>query len=173
MGFKRELDAIGDKRAGDKDSLTSARFHPAMDEGCFVMIDKARCLGFGLGLAVCVASGAISLLLCGSRVAAAQTPTYKCHKPASAVARTICASSEYIAMDREIAALTDRAKAELTPGEQSQLTASIARYLRQRNGCEWAAHNSAHPGTAIDECIRSSLEERVRRLRGVVASSGT
>ena len=76
-------------------------------------------------------------------------------------------------MDREIAALTDRAKLELTDGEQSQLAASTARFVRQRSGCEWAAHNSAHPGTAIDECVRASLEERVRRLRGVVTRSGT
>ena len=102
-----------------------------------------------------------------------QTKAFDCKKPHSAVARTLCGSSEYVAMDREIAALTDRARAELTPGEQSQLVASTARFTRQRSGCEWAAHNSAHPGTAIDECVRASLEERVRRLRGVVAKSGT
>ena len=48
-----------------------------------------------------------------------------------------------------------------------------ARFVRQPSGCDWAAHNSAHPGAAIDECVRASLEERVRRLRGVVARSGT
>ena len=102
-----------------------------------------------------------------------QTRTFDCRKPHSSVARTICTSPEYVAMDREIAALTDRAHAELTPGEQSQLVASTARFVRQRSGCEWAAHNSAHPGTAIDECVRASLEERVRRLRNVVARTGT
>ena len=106
-------------------------------------------------------------------LAGQQTGTFDCRKPHSAVARTICSSPEYVAMDREIAALTDRAKAELSPGEQSQLVASTARFQRQRSGCEWAAHNSAHPGTAIDECVRGSLEERVRRLRNVVARSGT
>ena len=132
------------------------------------MIDRAM-VARNLGLALCLASGAV---VAAPRMAS-QTPTFKCHKPASAVARTICGSSEYVAMDREIAALTDRARAELTPGEESQLAASQSRYLRQRDGCEWAAHNSAHPGTAIDECVRASLEERVRRLRGVVARSGT
>ena len=110
---------------------------------------------------------AITLVLGGASpcAAASQTKTLDCKAPRGAVARTICGSSEYVAMDREIAALTDRARAELTPGEESQLTASTARYIRQRAGCEWAAHNSAHPGTAIDECVRASLEERVRRLR--------
>jgi len=105
--------------------------------------------------------------------AAAETPTIKCHSARSAVAKTICDSPEYVAMDREIAALTDRATIALTPGERSQLKASTARYVRQRNGCEWAGHHSAHPGTAIDECVRASMEERVRRLRDVVARSGT
>ncbi len=104
---------------------------------------------------------------------AAATPTLKCHAAHGVVAKTICDSPEYVAMDREIAALTDRAKVELSSGEQSQLVASTARYMRQRGGCQWAAHNSAHPGTAIDECVRSSMEERVRRLRDVVARSGT
>lgn len=104
--------------------------------------------------------------------AAPQTKAFDCRKPHTAVARTICSSPEYVAMDREIAALTDRARAELSPGEQSQLVASTARFTRQRTGCEWAAHNSAHPGTAIDECVRASLEERVRRLRGVVGRAG-
>ena len=99
----------------------------------------------------------------------ASTSTFDCRTPRGAVARTICGSPEYVAMDREIAALTDRAKALLSSGEQSQLAASEARYLRQRNGCQWAAHNSAHPGTAIDECVRGSMESRVQRLRDVVA----
>ena len=117
----------------------------------------------------------IALVVCAASPALAvqQTKTYDCRTPHSSVARTICGSPEYVAMDREIAALTDRARAELTSGEQSQLVASTARFVRQRSGCEWAAHNSAHPGTAIDECVRASLEERVRRLRGVVSRSGT
>lgn len=105
--------------------------------------------------------------------AARATPTYDCRKPHGSVGETICGSPEYRAMDREIAALTDRARLELTEGEESQLAASTQRFVRQRSGCEWAAHNSAHPGTAIDECVRASLEERVRRLRGVVARTGT
>lgn len=116
--------------------------------------------------------GAFGALLCATAANAAPTPTFSCRAPHGAVARTICDSAEYKAMDREIAALTDRAKILLSKGELSQLAQSTARFVRQRNGCEWAAHNSAHPGTAIDECVRASLEERVRRLRGVVARTG-
>ena len=96
-----------------------------------------------------------------------------CHMPRGIVAQTICGSPEYRAMDLEIEALTARAKARLSHGELSQLAESTARYMRQRNGCAWAAHNSAHPGTAIDECVHTSLEARVRRLRDVVDRSGS
>lgn len=126
-----------------------------------------------LALAAALAAGGAAAATSRHPTAAQATPTFDCRKPQSAVARTICDSLEYRAMDREIAALTDRAKAELTPAELSQLGESTARWLRQRNGCEWAAHNSAHPGTAIDECVRASLEGRVRRLRDVVARTGT
>ncbi len=102
----------------------------------------------------------------------AATATMKCRPPRGAVAEIICGSSEYVAMDREIAALTDRAKTRLSLGEKSQLIQSEARYHRQRNGCSWAAHNSAHPGAAMDECIRASMEGRVKRLRDVVDRAG-
>lgn len=116
--------------------------------------------------------GLAATLAAASDVSAA-TATMKCRAPHGAVAATICGSPEYVAMDREIAALTDRAKAQLSKGELSQLAESQARYLRQRSGCAWAAHNSAHPGAAVDECIRASMEGRVHRLRDVVARSGT
>ena len=135
------------------------------------MIGSNLCLA--LVALFCVSCAAEAATRRSSTVHVHATPAYDCRKPQRAVAKTICESPEYRAMDREIAALTDRAKAELTEGEQSQLVASTARFTRQRAGCEWAAHNSAHPGTAIDECVRASLEERVRRLRSVVARSGT
>ena len=91
--------------------------------------------------------------------------------PRGIVMRTIRESAEYRAMDLEIEALTARAKARLSSGEQSQLAESTARYERQRAGCAWAAHNSAHPGTAIDECVHMSLDARVHRLRDVVERS--
>ena len=105
----------------------------------------------------------------GAQARSAATPTIACRPPHDAVARIICDSPEYVAMDREIAALTDHAKSLLPAGELSQLAESQARFERQRKGCGWAAHNSAHPGAAIDECVRASLETRVRRLRDVVA----
>lgn len=122
--------------------------------------------------------GTLGGLLCANAAGAAPTtlaptPTFACRAPHGAVAHTLCDSAEYKAMDREIAALTDRAKAQLSRGELSQLAESTARFVRQRSGCGWAAHNSAHPGAAIDECVRASLEGRVRRLRDVVARVGS
>jgi uncharacterized protein len=113
----------------------------------------------------------IALALGPATDLAAATATLRCRAAHGMVDQTICASPEYVAMDREIAALTDRAKAQMPKGEQSQLAESTARYMRQRKGCGWAAHNSAHPGTAIDECVRASMETRVRRLRDVVDRS--
>lgn len=109
---------------------------------------------------VCVVAG-----IGAASHAIAKTSLIRCRSPHGAVATTICASPEYRAMEREIAALTDRGMAELSPGDRSRLDESQARFLRQRQGCEWAAHNSAHPGTAVDECVRASLEGRVQRLR--------
>jgi hypothetical protein len=71
-------------------------------------------------------------------------------------------------MDREIAALTDRATAELSREDRRQLAQSELRYFHQRQGCEWAAHNSAHPGAAIDECVRAAMDARVHALRRLV-----
>ena len=112
-----------------------------------------------------------SLLLAAITSPLAAAPA--CRAPRGAVAQTICGSAEYRAMDMEIEALTARAKARLSKGEVSQLAQSTARYMRQRNGCAWAAHNSAHPGTAIDECVHASLDARVHRLRDVVDRGGS
>ena len=71
-------------------------------------------------------------------------------------------------MDREIAALYDRGMTQFTDGDRHRLVVSQQAFLRQRTGCDWAAHHSAHPGVAVEECIRTTMETRVRALRQVV-----
>ena len=100
--------------------------------------------------------------------AAAAPETVTCHAAQGAVARTICASPEYVAMDREIAALVDLAAARFAPLDRQRLVANQGAYLKQRAGCDWASHHSAHPGAAIDECVRSVMDNRVRTLRAAV-----
>lgn len=106
-----------------------------------------------------------------SAVQAAMAPT-RCHPAKGAVAATICASSEYLAMDREIGALTDRGMARFTALDRKKLAQSELRYFRLRQGCSWAAHNSAHPGTAVEECIRAKMEGRLNSLRTLVDRGG-
>ena len=70
-------------------------------------------------------------------------------------------------MDREISALNDRGMVEL--GSRNRMLAqSQFRFFKRRNGCAWASHNSAHPGEAVDECVRGIMEGRLRVLRTVV-----
>ena len=71
-------------------------------------------------------------------------------------------------MDREIAALYDRGMTQFTGGDRHRLVVSQQAFLHQRTGCDWAAHHSAHPGVAVEECIRTTMETRVRALRQVV-----
>ncbi len=94
--------------------------------------------------------------------------TQGCRSPHGAVAETICGTPEYAAMDREIAALTDRAMAQFSPSDRHRLAQGQTIYLHRRQGCEWASHHSAHPGVAVDECVRTSLEGRVHALRIIV-----
>lgn len=112
----------------------------------------------------------LAMLLAGPGPAGAAA--IRCHPARGAVAATICDSPEYLAMDREIAALFDRATAQVSPGDRSLLVKSQAHFLDQREGCGWAAHHSAHPGSAIDECVRASMEGRVRSLRTLVDRAG-
>lgn len=102
----------------------------------------------------------------------AATTIVSCRESNSVVAVTICGSAEYRAMDREIAALADRAGAQLAPGGRSQLAESQARFVKQRSDCAWAGHNSAHPGAAIDECVRDRMEGRIRSLRYIIDHGG-
>ena len=99
----------------------------------------------------------------------AATSTLKCRVAgASAITRTICASPEYVAMDREIVALLDRAEARFAPIDAQRLAVSQGAFLKKREGCEWASHNSAHPGAAVDECLRAVMDARVHALRVAV-----
>jgi hypothetical protein len=95
-----------------------------------------------------------------------------CRKDRNAATLVICGSPEYVAMVREIDALTDRARARFAPDDRRRLAQSELAFYRKRQGCAWAAHNSAHPGVAVDECIRASLEGRVRALRIMVDRGG-
>ena len=75
-----------------------------------------------------------------------------------------------IAIDREIAALVDlgAVRMAMAPEERRRLFESQAAYLRRRNGCDWASHHSAHPGAAVDECVRAVMDARVHALRVAV-----
>jgi len=98
------------------------------------------------------------------------TPPLDCKKAHTPVERTICDSPEFVAMDREIAALYDRGLASLQGEERHRLAETQVAFIKARSGCDWASHHSAHPGTAIGECIRDKMETRLRSLRTRVDS---
>ncbi len=104
--------------------------------------------------------------------AQATTPPIDCRAAKSVVDRTICQSAEFVAMDREIAALYDRGLADFEPADRHRLAQAQLAFLRRRSGCAWAAHHSAHPGVAVEECIRSAMEDRLNGLRRVVERGG-
>ncbi len=107
------------------------------------------------------------LALCALVQPAMAAPsTLKCRVAGvSTITRTICASPEYVAMDHEIVALLDLAEARFAPVDARRLAVGQSAYLKKREGCEWASHNSAHPGAAVDECLRSVMDARVHALR--------
>ena len=100
--------------------------------------------------------------------AAATVPPVDCRHDRKVVGRTICASPELTAIDKEIAALNDRGAAQFGSGDQQRLAQSQLSFFRRRNGCAWASHNSAHPGTAVAECIGAAMEDRLHSLRAIV-----
>ena len=105
--------------------------------------------------------------------AVASPSTVKCRPARGAVDQMICASPEYLAMDREIVALVDlgAVRLALAPEERRRLFDSQTAYMRRRAGCGWASHHSAHPGAAVDECVRASMDARVHALRDIVDRS--
>lgn len=100
--------------------------------------------------------------------ASAAPPPIDCRKATTPVERTICEAPELVAMDREIAALYDRGMAAFAAEERHRLAQSQLVFLKQRGGCTWASHHSAHPGPAVGECIRDKMEIRLRALRKAV-----
>lgn len=104
--------------------------------------------------------------------AAPATPPLACRPPHSAVDRAICESSELLAMDREIAALYDRGRALTDPATRARMVRRRGLFLLARENCGWAAHDSAHPGTAVDECIRAAMDARLAALRRFVDAGG-
>lgn len=114
----------------------------------------------------------VVVLLATTQVASAAAPAVDCRKAHGAVDGEICGSSEFLAMDRELAALYDRGMTAFSPADRRRLAESQLGFLKKRRGCEWAAHHSAHPGVAIEECVRNATEGRVHALRAVVDRGG-
>ena len=116
----------------------------------------------------CLVPALLALCALLTPASAAQS-TLKCRVAGvSTITRTICASPEYVAMDHEIVALLDLAETRFAPVDGHRLAISQKAYLKKREGCEWASHNSAHPGAAVDECLRAVMDARVHALRVAV-----
>jgi uncharacterized protein YecT (DUF1311 family) len=104
--------------------------------------------------------------------ASALTPPINCRAARTTIEREVCQSPELVALDREIAALYDRGLAAFPPADRHRLAQSQLAFLHKREGCQWAMHHSAHPGPALSECTRTSMDERVRLLRHIVDRGG-
>ena len=125
-------------------------------------------MGRQASLSLRSALASIALALGGAGTPVAAAPPIDCRKALNPADREICASPEFVAMDHEIAALYDRGMAQFAGGDRHRLAMSQLAFLHQRQGCAWAAHHSAHPGVAVEECVRGAMELRVRALRDVV-----
>ncbi len=104
--------------------------------------------------------------------AMAATPPINCKKASTPVEHAICESPEFVAMDREIAALYDRGLAEFSGDPRHKFAEGQLAFIKQRSGCAWASHHSAHPGPAVNECIRDKMDIRLRALRTTVDHGG-
>ena len=102
----------------------------------------------------------------------AATSALKCRAVRGTIDRAICASPEYLAMDHEIGALVDLGDLRFSPEDRRRLEEGQTRYLERRASCQWAAHHSAHPGAAVDECLHGVMEAREKALRGAVDHGG-
>ena len=100
----------------------------------------------------------------------AASPPLACRAAHDEVDRVICTSPEAFALDGEITALYGRGMATFGDDDRHHLAQSQITYIHKRKGCDWAAHHSAHPGSAIDECVHAMMDERLRSLRRVVDS---
>lgn len=120
-------------------------------------------------LAFAFTAGACILVVATAHAA---TPPINCKKASTTIEKTICELPEFVAMDREIAALYDRGLAEFSGDDRHGLAQSQLAFIKQRSGCAWASHHSAHPGPAINECIRDKMETRLHALRNRVDRGG-
>ena len=120
----------------------------------------------------CSCGVAALLALVFGAPAIAATPPINCHGATQSIDRAICASPADTALDAEITALYNRGMATFEGSGRHHLAQNQLAYLKQRRGCDWASHHSAHPGPAVDECVRSSMEDRLRLLRAVVDRGG-
>lgn len=102
--------------------------------------------------------------------AAAASPPLACRAAHDEVDRVICTSPETLALEGEINALYGRGMATFNADDRHRLAQSQLTYIQKRKGCDWAAHHSAHPGSAIDECVHAMMDDRLRSLRHVVDS---
>lgn len=118
-----------------------------------------------------IGAAMIAVLLAGGAARAA-APPIDCRRAHGPVDQEICGSSEFLAMDREVTALFDRGMASFSAADRHRLAESQLGFLKKRRGCEWAAHHSAHPGVAVEECVRGAMESRVQALRATVDRGG-
>ena len=112
----------------------------------------------------------VASVACGSAEAA--TSALKCRAVRGTIDKAICGSPEYLAMDHEIGALVDLGDLRFSPEDRHRLEESQTHYLERRANCQWAAHHSAHPGAAVDECLRAVMEAREKTLRGALDHGG-
>lgn len=110
----------------------------------------------------------LCLLIASAMPAGALAPPIRCTGTLGTVDLAICQSPEFVAMDREIAALYDRGRAQFAGEDRHRLAQSQLAFLKARSGCAWASHHSAHPGVAVGECVRDKMETRVRALRAAI-----
>ena len=125
-----------------------------------------------MGKRMAIGAAAALALLAGSGWARAAAPPIDCRKAQGAVDGEICGSSEFLAMDREVSALYDRGMSAFSALDRHRLAEGQVKFLNKRRGCNWAAHNSAHPGVAVEECVRNTMEGRVHALRAAVDNGG-
>lgn len=125
-----------------------------------------------MGQRMAIGAATVTALLVVSASAQAAAPPIDCRKAHGAADQSICGSSEFLAMDREVTALYDRGMASFSEADRHRLAESQLGFLKKRRGCEWAAHHSAHPGVAVEECVRGAMEGRVHSLRAAVDRGG-
>ena len=112
--------------------------------------------------ACCLAAIAI-----GTPALAASLPV-DCRAAHDQVDRVICTSPESLALEAEITALYGRGMATFSGEDRHHLAQSQLAYIHKRKSCDWASHQSAHPGSAVDECVHAMMEVRLRSRRRVV-----